>query len=507
MKLYFDTRLGYLVTSPGQESALTGFSLKVGDTSTIDIEFGKSADPSGTPSFISGSTWTKEQLTGGSNITIGFKEDGDYADGTLLAGSSSFSYSDYVYTFSVSLNTTALNTAFARDDADDTNDIATLATSFEVTYQPGGSGGWLSSILPVTATIYNDVLLGDESSPATATDPDEYLLKQDGIRWLSTVTSKIGGTAADLDSIATVSLDVGTRVQFSDEDGASPILVDYKLEAGTDAESSPDVIRPDDYDGSTNAKVWKLKQAAATSGINNVVEDVTPQLGGVLDTNSNQVRWSKGADVASASALTLGDDGNYFDITGTTSITSIGTKGVGTRVLLQFDGILTLTHSASDLVLISGANITTAAGDHAEFLEYASGDWRMVSYSRADGTALVASSGGALLADGTVDGTARQTLKLLNVSKQSATINSGQIAVNSSLVELTSQTGTTDTLLGMTGGSEGDIVYLSAVATHTITVGSASVSDGIRNGTPVDITSLDVYGVIKKGNNWFPIMP
>ena len=131
----------------------------------------------------------------------------------------------------------------------------------------------------------------------------------------------------------------------------------------------------------------------------------------------------------------------------------------------------------------------------------------MVSYSRADGTALVASSGGALLADGTVDGTARQTLKLLNVSKQSATINSALIAVNSSLVELTSQTGTTDTLLGMTGGSEGDIVYLSAVATHTITVGSLSFSDGIRNGTPVDITSLDVYGVIKKGNNWFPIMP
>jgi hypothetical protein len=33
----------------------------------------------------------------------------------------------------------------------------------------------------------------------------------------------------------------------------------YQLVSGTDAESSPDVIRPDDYDGSTNARVWKIR--------------------------------------------------------------------------------------------------------------------------------------------------------------------------------------------------------------------------------------------------------
>ena len=51
----------------------------------------------------------------------------------------------------------------------------------------------------------------------------------------------------------------------------------------------------------------------AAAGLANLVEDTTPQLGGTLDTNANQIRWSKGADVASASTLTLGDDGNYFD--------------------------------------------------------------------------------------------------------------------------------------------------------------------------------------------------
>lgn len=120
-----------------------------------------------------------------------------------------------------------------------------------------------------------------------------------------------------------------------------------------------------------------------------IVTDTTPQLGGTLDANAHQIRMSKGADVASANALTLGTDGNYFDITGTTAITSIGTLAVGTIVTLHFDGILTLTHHATDLILPGAANITTAAGDEATFVEYAAGDWRCINYSKASGEAVI----------------------------------------------------------------------------------------------------------------------
>jgi len=102
-----------------------------------------------------------------------------------------------------------------------------------------------------------------------------------------------------------------------------------------------------------------------------------------------QVRWAKGADVASANALTLGTDGNYFDITGTTAITSIGTLGIGTLVCLHFDGILTFTHHGTDLILPGAANITTAAGDEAILIEYASGDWRCINYTKASGRATI----------------------------------------------------------------------------------------------------------------------
>ena len=105
-------------------------------------------------------------------------------------------------------------------------------------------------------------------------------------------------------------------------------------------------------------------------------------------TISGNLKLSKGADIASAAALALGTDGNYFDVTGTTTITSISTAGIGTVIKLHFDDALTLTHDATNLILPSEANITTVAGDEAEFIEYAAGDWRCINYSKASGSAI-----------------------------------------------------------------------------------------------------------------------
>jgi len=67
----------------------------------------------------------------------------------------------------------------------------------------------------------------------------------------------------------------------------------------------------------------------------------------------------KGADVASAATVTLGNDGKFFDITGTVNITSITAKKAGTEIFLQFDGVLTMT-DGSNLKL--AGNFVTAAG-------------------------------------------------------------------------------------------------------------------------------------------------
>lgn len=91
-----------------------------------------------------------------------------------------------------------------------------------------------------------------------------------------------------------------------------------------------------------------------------------------------------GADVASATDLAVDIEGSFFDVTGTTTITTMKTKGIGSLIILQFDGALTLTHNATDLILPGAANIITAAGDIATFYEYATGDWRCTNYQPND---------------------------------------------------------------------------------------------------------------------------
>lgn len=67
------------------------------------------------------------------------------------------------------------------------------------------------------------------------------------------VTGFTGGGSTNLDGIATTSLAVGTIAQFT----VSSSRYIYRLRAGTEAELSPFIIRPDDYDGAANTKVWE----------------------------------------------------------------------------------------------------------------------------------------------------------------------------------------------------------------------------------------------------------
>ena len=133
--------------------------------------------------------------------------------------------------------------------------------------------------------------------------------------------------------------------------------------------------------------VVALQKTNAFTGANSFASETTFTADTVY--TGSMLKTNKGADIASASALPLLTDGNFFDVTGTTTITSINTSGkVGTKITLQFGGILILTHHATDLILPTGANITTAAGDVAEFVEYASGDWVCTNYERKSGIPL-----------------------------------------------------------------------------------------------------------------------
>lgn len=94
--------------------------------------------------------------------------------------------------------------------------------------------------------------------------------------------------------------------------------------------------------------------------------------------------------IASAGTTDLSTvNDSIVTVTGTTTITALGTVSAGIWKHLVFSGALTLTHNATSLILPGGASITTAAGDAALVVSLGSGNWRCLSYTKADGSPVV----------------------------------------------------------------------------------------------------------------------
>ena len=140
--------------------------------------------------------------------------------------------------------------------------------------------------------------------------------------------------------------------------------------------------------------------------------------------------------VASATAPAIGAAAsNNISISGTTQIDGFDDVAVGITRNIVFEGILQLTHSAT-LVLPTGANITTAAGDTCMAQQIATGTqgWRIFSYQRADGTALVA---GEAAASTTVSGIIEiaTDAEWLAGTDTSRAVTPGNLASSKSLAE------------------------------------------------------------------------
>jgi hypothetical protein len=91
--------------------------------------------------------------------------------------------------------------------------------------------------------------------------------------------------------------------------------------------------------------------------------------------------------IASAATTTIGGVpatwSSNMTITGTTTITAFDTVADGIIRNVTFAGALTLTHNATSLILPTGANITTVAGDCAVLKSLGGGNWRCLSYQGA----------------------------------------------------------------------------------------------------------------------------
>ncbi len=86
---------------------------------------------------------------------------------------------------------------------------------------------------------------------------------------------------------------------------------------------------------------------------------------GVFYGSIESTNHAEGVALSSASTLVLGSDGDYFHVTGTTTIAAI--QGTQPFVFLTFDSALTLTHGNS-LILKGGVSHPTIAGETLLFV-------------------------------------------------------------------------------------------------------------------------------------------
>lgn len=97
--------------------------------------------------------------------------------------------------------------------------------------------------------------------------------------------------------------------------------------------------------------------------------------------------------VASAATTNIGaSTPTRLFITGTTGITSFGVVANVLKII-RYQGILTITHHATDLILFGATNRTTAAGDIQWLSSNSTGKWRELMYNRADGSPVAVPDG------------------------------------------------------------------------------------------------------------------
>jgi hypothetical protein len=255
-------------------------------------------------------------------------------------------------------------------------------------------------------------------------------------------------------------------------------------------------------------------------------QNLAESLAWLSDTNTytGQQRFNKGADVASATVLPLIEDGNYFDVTGTVTVTSFADLGgAGTVVILQFDAACILTHHATDLILPTGGNITTAAGDNAIFVNYATGDYRCLSYQRADGTSLVGgdvtkvgtpvnNQVGVWTGDGTLEGDSKLTFDGATLGVTGGAIFADDVTVNGLNIGNGGGSVSTNTAIGHntlianTTGLANTAVGFSALNVNTVAnfvtaVGVGSLQSNISGNNNSALGYVSLSANISGNNN------
>lgn len=148
--------------------------------------------------------------------------------------------------------TEAIDTAFTAAG----QSVKTLAALLDVELADDDYEANTTPVKQAPVTITRDIYRGGEGIPDPSEPPypapGAILTRTNGIEYLATITGLVGGTATDLDAIATLTLTPPLLKAVV----LAGVLRVFQLKAGTDAADGDLVIRPTDFNNPANAKVW-----------------------------------------------------------------------------------------------------------------------------------------------------------------------------------------------------------------------------------------------------------
>lgn len=238
MRLYIELDTLTLISQPGFTSPVTQIYVRRGDTLPLAVQFvrdGVVVDPGAVSLYFAVKTSGKYDMDP-ALVSIG---------PFVASGSGSSTQFD----LSAAFNTAAINTLLLAVDANANNDVASVDAMGEFSWIAGADS---TSTRKFIVTIENDLYRSGETLPAVSPS-------QAPVVFMPGVVGLTGGGVTKLDGLVTLGLAV-PRLLFLN---IANVTSGWTLMSGTDAENGTTIIRPDDYAGTTNEKVFKKTSISA----------------------------------------------------------------------------------------------------------------------------------------------------------------------------------------------------------------------------------------------------